>query len=91
MNLYLITQTQNGGYDTYDSAVVCAPDEDAARHMHPSGCQEEGYDRPQKLWWEAKHHYAAWANDLEAVTVKLIGEAAVDVAEGVVCASFNAG
>ncbi len=91
MNLYLITQEQNTGWDSYDSAVVCAPDEETARHMHPSGSQTEGYDRPLKLWWEAKYPHGSWARDLEAVAVKLIGEAAADVAEGIVCASFNAG
>jgi hypothetical protein len=36
MNLYLIWQTEDNSYDTYDSAVVCASNEDEARHMDPS-------------------------------------------------------
>ena len=32
MNLYLITQNENITYDTYDSAVVAAADEETARH-----------------------------------------------------------
>ena len=91
MNLYLITQTETTGYDTYDAAVVCAPDENAARHMHPSGDNTEGWDTPRKLWWKAKYAHGTWASSPEGVTVKLIGEAAADVVEGVVCASFNAG
>jgi len=35
MNIYLIAQNTNNDYDTYDSAVVIAPDEEAARNMHP--------------------------------------------------------
>lgn len=35
MNLYLISQTANNDWDTYDSAVVAAPDENTAKHMLP--------------------------------------------------------
>jgi len=37
MNLYLISQDVNDGYDTYDSAVVCSESESDARMMHPGG------------------------------------------------------
>lgn len=36
MNLYLISQSINNGYDTYDSAVVAAESKDKARCIHPS-------------------------------------------------------
>ena len=36
MNLYLISQDHNDDYDTYDSAVVAAENEDAARETHPN-------------------------------------------------------
>ena len=36
MKLWLISQTENEGYDTYDSAVVAAETENAARLIHPS-------------------------------------------------------
>ena len=36
MNLYLISQSVNSGYDFYDSAVVAAINEVAARHIQPS-------------------------------------------------------
>jgi hypothetical protein len=36
MNLYLISQTVNDDYDTYDAAIVCAPDEETARNTLPS-------------------------------------------------------
>lgn len=39
MNPYLISQTVNQRYDTYDSAIVAATDEETAKGIHPgSGC-----------------------------------------------------
>lgn len=35
MNIYLISQTENDGYDTYDSCVVVAENEDMARRITP--------------------------------------------------------
>lgn len=77
MKLYLISQTENNRSDTYDSAVVCAADEDAARNIQP------GDD------WGAK--YLTWCSGPEKVAVRYIGEAAPDLSPGVVLASFNAG
>ena len=82
MKLYLISQTANRGYDTYDSAVVCAPDEETARHMDPGG---EGL-----AMVNLEDNYC-WANDLANVTVEFLGEAKPGMLQGVVCASFNAG
>jgi len=79
MNLYLISQDVNNGYDTYDSAVVSAVSEDAARSIHPG---EHDWDGKAEM-------YGPWCAK-ENVTVRLIGTAADDVS-GVVCASFNAG
>lgn len=36
MNLYLLTQDENTGYDTYDSCVVVANNEEEARIISPS-------------------------------------------------------
>lgn len=81
MNLYLISQDVNGGYDTYDSAVVAAVSEDAARAIHPSDYVKE---------WNGKNElFGTWC-DKQNVTVQLIGTAAEGIS-GVVCASFNAG
>ena len=79
MNLYLISQSVNNYYDTYDSAVVAADSEDAARGIHPS---ETDWDGKSKL-------YGSWCAK-EDVTVRFIGTAAENIS-GVVCASFNAG
>lgn len=37
MKLWLISQNQESGYDTYDSAVVAALTEEDARKTHPGG------------------------------------------------------
>jgi hypothetical protein len=78
--LYLISQSENTDYDTYDSAVVCAPDEEAARNTHP---------RSQSPYFDPEDD-DSWCG-YDKVTVKLLGLAYDDVEYGVVCASFNAG
>jgi len=82
MKLFLISQTVNNDYDTYDSAVVCAENEDDAKSIRPDG-------------HDAKEYFDKWGNAYwcrpEDVVVKYIGEAAPESTRGVVCASFNAG
>ena len=80
MNLYLISQDEQIGYETYDSAVVCAKDVEAARRMPPS----PRYDSFE----DCKY---VWATDPEHVRVQFIGVALPSLSEGVICASFNAG
>jgi len=81
MNIYLLTQESETGYDTYDSAVVIARSKAAAKKIHPRGGLAE---------W--KNRYSCWATSPDQVTATLIGTAAVDRTNGeVVCASFNAG
>lgn len=75
MNLYLISQTENEDYDTYDSAVVAAETPEDAARIHPDGSGSFG----------------TWARCPENVTVKLIGTATEGTPAGVICASFNAG
>jgi hypothetical protein len=76
MNIYLISQYENTGYIAYDTAVVIAESEEAARLTHPSGGEE---------WIEE-----SWA-DPEDVEVQLLGDAVEGSRTGVVCASFHAG
>ena len=80
MNLYLIKQTTNQDYDTYDSAVVCAPDEETARNMDPCIGKPVDWNNP----WNS------WCSSPDQVSVKLLGVADEKI-QGVVCASFNAG
>ena len=79
MNLYLISQTVNREYDTFDAAVVAAESEEIARGINPSASM---FTEPDDLdSWCAPEH----------VSVKLIGAAAPGISSGVVLGSFNAG
>ncbi len=81
MKLFLISQNENTAYETYDSAVVVAPDEETARNMDPSdGTVITKWDR---MW--------KWAKSASSVKVEYLGEAADELEQGVVCASYNAG
>ena len=84
MKLFLISQDENQYYDTYDSAVVCAPDELTAQHMNPSS----GQPMTPKEWTRL---HSSWASEPDHVTVRYLGEATDGVEQGIVCASFNAG
>lgn len=92
-NLYLISQYENGNYDydydTYDSAVVVAESENAARLIHPDGTSTKG-DWGGSL-------FDSWVHP-DSVRVQLIGTCIQSVddkeqleAGTVVCASYNAG
>lgn len=82
MKLWLISQDANNGYDTFDSAVVVAETEEAARKIHPSD-----------TWEEKEREYGCsrtWTTELHRVKVQYLGNA-TDGLPLVVCASFNAG
>lgn len=89
MNIYKISQSANKGWDTYDSAVVVAANEDDAKKIHPSG--KDFYDD----WWTREPNPgfgSTWANKLADVQVELVGVAREGLEPAtVVCASFNAG
>jgi hypothetical protein len=86
MNLYLISQSDNSGYDTYDSAVVCASNEDEARNMSPSTGEPMDWASP------SKYYFSNWVSRADRVCVELLGPATSDqTVAGVICASFNAG
>ena len=86
MKLFLIAQEKNQDYDTYDSAVVCAPNEEKAKRTHPSTQGIEDWPKQSCMGtWVPFNHVEKY------VKVTYLGEAAEGVKEGVVCASFNAG
>jgi hypothetical protein len=90
MNIYRIWQTENRGYDTYDSAVVIASNVEEARNMNPA--YEERFSDFHNLFLtdeDWKENYS-WAHSPEEVHVDLIG-VAIDSKPSIVCASFNAG
>lgn len=84
MNLYLIWQEENMGYDTYDSGIVCAENIDEACKIHPNS-NYKGYS--QKDW----ENDLEWATSPENVHCRLIGKAESYIPKGVILASFNAG
>jgi hypothetical protein len=77
MYLYLISQNDFGGYDTYDSAVVAAESMNDAQNTHPGG----------KDRWDSY----TWTQNPSNVEVRFIGVAQDNKKAGVICASFNAG
>ena len=82
MNLYLISQSVNNDYDTYDSAVVCAETAEDARLIRPD------YDLEPRSEHEIDTCWASPGN----VDVKLIGTADSSIPKNyIVCASFSAG
>jgi hypothetical protein len=83
-NLYLITQKENTDYDTYDGAVVCAPDEKTAQNMNP----RTGKPMTDGDW---EYPYNEWASDPKRVKVKFLGTAVPSSKQGVVLASYTSG
>ena len=81
MNLYLISQSVNTGYDTYSDAVVAAESEEQARNIHPDGTPESKDDYFRRSTWAP----------VKDVQVELIGIAKDGTKVGVICASFHAG
>jgi hypothetical protein len=87
MNLYKISQDANYNYDTFDSAVVCAENEEIARNMNPASLPNE--DQSNLMDWHNRPGYH-WCERPDLVKVELIGSAAPELPQGVICASFNA-
>jgi hypothetical protein len=84
--VYLVSQDEVKGYDTFDSFVCIAASEEEARDTNPwvNASPIDWDDRP-------KTYYGDWATRRDAVKVQLIGVAIHGSIPGVVCASFNAG
>ena len=77
--LYLISQNSTRGYDTYDSCVVCAESEEAARMINPDG------------EWTRTYRRSSWCSTPDQVTVQCLGSAKPSLELGIVLSSFNAG
>lgn len=83
MKLYLLSIDYRG-YDTYDSCVVAAKNEEEARTIHPA-------EDPTYPDWNPWKQSSGWATSPQEVTVELIGTATRGTKKGVILASFNAG
>lgn len=96
MKLWLISQSENNGWDTYDSAVVAAETEDEARNIYP-----DNWDTSPKRWNGSKwlwylddgrvldYSSGSWTSP-DNVSVQLLANGYEGPA-GTVLASFNAG
>jgi hypothetical protein len=100
MNLYLISQTVNRGYDTFNSAVVVAEDITAAQRIHPSTqikmvLHDNAWYSEESVqydWTDEWDRDRSWADEPAQVNVVFIGTARKGMEAGmVVCASFRAG
>jgi hypothetical protein len=80
MRLYLLTQISNNGYDTYDSCVVCAENEEDAKSIHPDG----------SVFIERKS-WSTWTATKDQISCEEIGVSIEGLGRGVIIASFNAG
>jgi len=99
MNLYLISQDANDGYDTYDSAVVAAKSENDARTINPSeyvthvtngqwmGTFKAGARKGQE-YNQDSHSWVRYSN-INIIKVKYLGLTKMD--RGLILSSFNAG
>ena len=83
MKLYLLTQDDNSSWDSFDSCLVCAENEEDAKSIMPDFNEGKPFEPSRK--------YGTWAFTIEGVRCKEIGIANLDVKRGVVINSFNAG
>ena len=98
MKIYKISQDVNKDYDTYDSAVVYAENEEEAKSIHPN---EQGYiEKLQNgisifIYTDANagiSYYEPYNwTELKNVKVEYLGENPNITKKGVILASFNAG
>ena len=90
MFIFLISQDNVTGWDTYDSAVVYAESEEHARVMSPGPYYI--WDGERWVWGTDGDPCGddSWCNP-KYVKVEMIGQSVDPVEPGVICSSFNAG
>lgn len=79
MNIYLVSQNENTGYDTYDSFVCIADTEEEAQNMLPN----------KYTYWEDP--FRGWCSSPDKTSVTFLGIANPYAKVGIILASFNAG
>lgn len=85
MNLYLVSRTDDIGYDEYDAFVCAAESEEQARSMPPVKEWLTSELLNSNIIWE-------WTNNLNNIKVEYIGKADEKYTKPtVILASFNAG
>ena len=96
MKLWLISQSENSGYDTFDSAVVAAETEEEARHTYPDNWEQEPKRWNGSKWlWHLEdgrvldYSSGSWTSP-NHVSVEFLADG-YDGPAGTVLGSFNAG
>lgn len=84
MNLYLLSQNENCGYDRFISCVVCAETEDDAKTIEPD------FDNNRKPF-KPNNIYGTWAFTIDGIHCEYIGVAAPHLSRGVIIHSLYAG
>jgi hypothetical protein len=96
--LWKIYQNENNGYDTYNEAIVVAPDEETARNIHPAkqfpglGEEIDLRSRASRYMWSEKREAwmmasSSWSRsqgwcEPKYVNVILVGEALPEMTRG---------
>ncbi len=90
MNIYKVSQDINNDYDTYDSFVCYAENEEEAKEIFPrngkSFIEMISQDLDEKYYVDR-----LWTSDKSKIEVEFLGTAKDGSKKGVILASFNAG
>jgi hypothetical protein len=85
--LFLLEQSEYNGWDTYDSCVICAENEEEAKKIHPASEHYEVGD-----WLNTRNLRHDWAINTNQIKATFLGNADESIElNSVICASFNAG
>jgi hypothetical protein len=94
MNIYLVSRTDDWGYDHYDSFVCAAPDEETAKQLNVAksfydrSCKEKSCEFMTPEDWNKS--WTSWTNSPDNLEVEFIGRSESDEIK-IILASYNAG
>lgn len=95
MFIWKISQEEECGYDTWDSAIVIAPCKKSATETHPNGYLE--WDEDSNCWWDSEDGtpatgYHGWTvpSLVECIRIGIVSDLEAARHE-IVLTSFNAG
>ena len=94
MKLFLLTLKEDNDYESYESCVICAENEEDAKSISP----EQEWDDENKEWTRGtkfipteEGFHNTWASSVEAINCQELGIASDNMKRGVVVSSYNAG
>lgn len=82
LKIYLLSQEENTGYDTYSECIVCATNVEDAKNIRP--------DSKEFIDGVCADSYE-WATNINNITCEEIGIANHNTREGVILSSYHAG